>query len=92
MVIRDAVIQKIKEHQFITAPVSESTSLYKDLGFDSLNFIVFLTEIENSFSITINIDEMERCTQVGELIALVKKKTRKDGQEDDQTITDAAKR
>lgn len=90
MVIREAIIRKIKEEQFVTASVSESSSLYLDLGFDSLSFIVLLTEIERMFSITINIDEMENCIQVGELITLVKSKMRQEDRCDGQTAADRA--
>lgn len=92
MMIRESIISKIKEQSFVTIPVSETSNLYTDLGYDSLNFIVLLTEIETMFSITININEMENCIQVKELIALVRRKIAQEGKKNGQTITAESER
>lgn len=74
MTIRDAVIQKIKEVRFAAGPVTEETNLYLDLGFDSLSFINLLMQIEELFSVTIDIGEMQSCIRVGRLIEVVEAK------------------
>lgn len=82
MTIREAVIQKIKEAQHITVPVTEESNLYTDLGYDSLSFIALLTQLEAMFSITINIDEMQACVQAGYLIELVELRAGRRGTDD----------
>ena len=79
MTTAEQIIQKIEKEVFISHPVTETSSLYTDLGFDSIMFISLLIEIEAAFSIVIDIDEMEQCVQVGQLIALVEKKSAERG-------------
>ena len=74
MMVRDIIFQKIKENVFISVPITETSNLYMDLRFDSLSFIVLLTEIEEIYSITFDITEMETCLQVGQLITIVENK------------------
>jgi len=74
MIIRDAIIHKIKENIFVSAPITEKSNLYTDLGFDSLSFVVLLTEIEEEYSIIFDITEMETCLQVDQLITIVENK------------------
>lgn len=75
MTIREAVIRKIKEVRFAAGPVSEETNLYLDLGFDSISFISLLIQIEELFSISIDIGEMQSCIRVGRLIEVVEAKS-----------------
>ena len=71
MMVRDVIIEKIKGNVLVSVPINEKSNLYTDLGFDSLSFITLLTEIEEAYSITFDISEMETCLQVGRLIKTV---------------------
>lgn len=73
--IRDEVIRMIEETARL--PVSDvKNNLFKELGLDSLSFIQLLFAIENRYSITFDIMEMESCLEVGFLIALTEKKVK----------------
>lgn len=73
--IGDEVIRMIEEATEL--PVSDiKNNLYRDLGLDSLSFIQLLLAIENSYSITFDITEMESCLEVGVMIALTEKKVK----------------
>jgi len=74
MMVRNVIIEKIKGNVLVSVPINEKSNLYTDLGFDSLSFITLLTEIEDAYSITFDISEMETCLQVGRLIKTVQKK------------------
>ncbi|WP_024291844.1 acyl carrier protein [Lacrimispora indolis] len=75
MVIHDEIIRLIEETAKL--PVSDrKRNLYKDLGFDSLSFIHLLLKIEDMYSITFDISEMESCLEVSQLIALTEKKVK----------------
>jgi len=73
--INDEIIRMIEEAaQF---PVSDrKINLYKDLGLDSLSFIHLLLKIEDTYSITFDITEMESCLEVGRMIKLAEKKVK----------------
>ena len=71
MMVRNVIIEKIKGNVLVSVPINEKSNLYTDLGFDSLSFITLLTEIEEAYSITFDISEMETCLQVGRLIKTV---------------------
>ncbi|MDR7812800.1 acyl carrier protein [Lacrimispora sp.] len=73
--INDEIIRMIEEAaQF---PVSDrKINLYKDLGLDSLSFIHLLLKIEDMYSITFDITEMESCLEVGRMIELAEKKVK----------------
>lgn len=71
MMVRNVIIEKIKGNVLVSVPINEKSNLYTDLGFDSLSFITLLTEIEDAYSITFDISEMETCLQVGRLIKTV---------------------
>lgn len=72
--ISDQVLKMIEGINSISAPIKKNTNLYTDLGIDSLSFISFLLKVEETFSITFDIIEMEMCLQVDQLISLVKNK------------------
>lgn len=87
MMIRDEIIQLIKENAYVSAPITEKTNLYTDLSVDSLSFIALLLEIEEAYSVTFDITEMEMCLQVGQLIRIVENKI-KEEHGYDQTFAD----
>ena len=68
------IIELIERKKRLPSKICEKTHLYFDLGIDSLAFVEFLLEIEQTFSIIIEISEMESCLLVGSLIANVKNK------------------
>lgn len=73
--IRDEVIRMIETTARL--PVSDvKNNLFKDLGLDSLSFIQLLFAIENRYSITFDIMEMESCLEVDFMIALTEKKVK----------------
>lgn len=75
MAINDEITRMIEEAAKL--PVSDrKNNLYKDLGFDSLSFIRLLLKIEDLYSITFDITEMESCLEVSQLIALAEKKVK----------------
>lgn len=72
--VENTVLQIIELSKPIPVPVTMESNLYTDLGFDSLSFIVLLLEIEDTFSISFNVLEMENCLRVSQLIKLIKSK------------------
>lgn len=81
VMISDEVIQMIEE--MAQLPVSDrKNNLYKDLGLDSLSFIYLLLKIEDRYSITFDITEMESCLEVGRMIALAEKKVKEKNKND----------
>lgn len=79
--IRDEVICMIEETAKL--PVTDiKNNLYKDLGLDSLSFVKLLLSIENLYSITFDIMEIEFCLEVDFLIALTEKKVKEKRQND----------
>lgn len=87
MGIYHEIILMIKRAKYISFPISTESNLYTDLGFDSLAFISFLVQIEETYSITFDISEMELCLQVGQLIKITKSKI-KEREHHDQIVTD----
>lgn len=81
--VRDGIIQKIKENVYVSTPVTEKTNLYADLSLDSLSFMALLMEIEEAYSVTFDITEIETCLQVDQLIAIVENKIKEHGNGDD---------
>lgn len=81
--ISNQVIQMIEEINLISAPIKKNTNLYTDLGIDSLSFINFLLKVEETFSVTFSIIEMEMCLQVDQLISLVNNKVKESEENDD---------
>jgi acyl carrier protein len=51
--------------------VASHSSLAADLGLDSLQTLEFVAELEDSFGITVPIDEVPRIQTVGEVVACV---------------------
>lgn len=74
--IRDEIIQMLEEVKCMPIPVEGKTNLYFDLGINSLSFISFLLRIEEQYSISFDIAEMEKCLQVDRLITFVESKVK----------------
>ncbi len=52
--------------------IKDGSLLREDLGLDSLSFVIIL-EIEKEFGITLSVDGMSACKNVGDVIAIVEK-------------------
>lgn len=74
MTAREQVTELISKRKFTNASVSESSDIYRDLGFDSLAFVELLVQIEDKLAISFDIEEMESCLNVGVLLNIVEKR------------------
>lgn len=74
MDINTEVIKIITATKNLYVPVKESSDLYRDLDFDSLEFIQLIIKIEETYSINFDLLEMDQCLQVGRLIKAVEHK------------------
>lgn len=72
--INEEIINMIEDAKGLPIPVKKNSNLYTDLGFDSLSFVELLLKIEETYSITFAIAEMEICLQTDQLIVLVENK------------------
>lgn len=65
-----------KNHKTQGFVIDEETNLINDLGFDSIDLIRIIVEIENEFSIDFSVEELdvEKVMKVGELFYLIKTK------------------
>lgn len=73
MSIRDELIQMVTEA--VKMPISDvKKHLYQNFGLDSLSFIQLLIAIEDRFTITFEISEMQSCLDVSQLIEITEKK------------------
>lgn len=70
------IVQMIEARKCVAAAVGMEANLYTDLAFDSLAFTDLLVKIEDAFSISFEISEMEQCLWVKNLIALVDQKVK----------------
>ena len=52
--------------------INESTELWQDLGFDTLDSIELLMDIETKFDLHINDDKWDKCVNVEDILKLVK--------------------
>ena len=52
--------------------INESTDLWEDLGLDDLDSVELLMAIETKFEITINDDKWDKCTNVEDVLKLIK--------------------
>ena len=52
------VIAKVMQDDEIMATINEDSDIIYDLGFDSLQMVDFLLEVEKEFSISINLEEL----------------------------------
>ena len=71
MDISGEIIRIIREE---SPGAAEGEDLYSDCGFDSVSFIELLLRLEDYFSISFELGEMEECVHRAVLIALVEEK------------------
>lgn len=72
--ISNEIFQMLDESKIVPIAIKKDSDLYKDLGMDSLSFIRFLLKVEERYSISFDILEMELCLKVDNLISIVKDK------------------
>lgn len=64
-----ATLQKILSTKFSNnQEITLDTNLLEDLGFDSLDIVELVVEIEDEFNIVLNEDHLTRVKTVGDLI------------------------
>lgn len=69
-IVKEIIAEK-SEYDFVT--INEKTNLTKDLGMDSLEKVMVIMELENTFGISIPDDEVDNAVTVEDCIALVEK-------------------
>lgn len=74
MKVRDEIIILIENTKLLYVPIEETSDLYRNLNFDSLEFIRLLLSIEEAYDIRFSLVEMDKCLRVDRLIAIVEKK------------------
>lgn len=73
--MKEKVIEIVADKAGIeVSEVKEGSLLQDDLGFDSLDFVELVMEIENSFKIKITDSEYEKVQTVSDIITLVQSK------------------
>jgi acyl carrier protein len=66
----------IENDMFIDLPndeLSEDHDMFDDLGFDDLDRLYFLMNIEKEFDLSIDDEEFDRFTTIGEVISYLEK-------------------
>lgn len=84
MRVHDEIIGLVKNAKLLCVTVEETSDFYRDLNFDSLEFIQMLLSIEEIYDIKFDLVEMDMCLRVDRLIEIVEKKLK--GAPDDQTL------
>lgn len=74
--IENQIIQFIQQEAPLPVRVKRNSNVLNDLGFDSLSFFTLLLTMEEKFSVNINIQEMESCLLVNNLIEIIERKRR----------------
>jgi Acyl carrier protein len=74
MEISKKIVELIKDTKSVYVPVKEDMDLYRDLDFDSLEFMQLIINVEETFSITLGLLEIDRCRRVEQLIKTVEGK------------------
>lgn len=74
MTLYKEIMRIVEEESRISAPIRGKSNLYYDYAFDSLSFMSLLLRIEETYSITFGIAEIEQCIELEKLIALVELK------------------
>lgn len=73
MTTQDKLIAIVRKFSKISGSDINISTGIKDLKFDSLDLLEFQMEIDDQFGIEIEIEEFLKCSNVDDLIALVKK-------------------
>lgn len=72
--VKKQLFKLITKYKCTNANVTINSNLYTDLGLDSFAFVAFLIETESMLNITFNLDEMENCLVVKNLIQICNEK------------------
>jgi acyl carrier protein len=70
------IIEEISNKEVDTLVFREDTTLTRDLGFDSINIIQLIVEVEAQFNIEIEDDDLgvENISNFGKLCSIIEKK------------------
>lgn len=72
--IQDRVLRIVATQSgMATGAVSRDTNIFTDLGYDSLDFLELLMELEDEFGIELADEDCEKCRTAGDFIALVER-------------------
>ena len=74
MIDMDKIIEIIRteaDEEYKDAEINADTDLQEDLDFNSLNMLVVVNEIEEEYSITIEIDDLKSIRTIGDIEKLV---------------------
>ncbi|MBQ3901749.1 MAG: hypothetical protein K6C41_01630 [Lachnospiraceae bacterium] len=73
--ITETIIRLIREYipQLENEELSEESIINRDMGIDSMNFILVMCKIEGEFSIKIPHEEWDHYTRLGDLVDAVLK-------------------
>lgn len=82
MSVKETILPLIEQKTVISTPITETTDLYRDLYLDSLSFVCLMMDIEQLYTISIELTEMPGCHIFGNLIELVEKKIEEAGSHD----------
>lgn len=79
---REDLLKRLEEIIKVQDPakallISEKTSLKDDLGVDSIEFMEFVINVEDAFSISIPDEDVETLMTIGDLIDYLQKKLAK---------------
>jgi acyl carrier protein len=72
--VREEIIQLIRQSKPVSSPIGEETNLCKDLGLDSLDFVLIMMCLEEAYGISFALRELEPCLVFGFLVSKVKEK------------------
>ena len=71
-----SIVSKFAKNQERLVHVSDSTSFRNDLGVSSTSLIDIVLDLEDTFHITIEDDELKQIDTVGSAVALIEAKQR----------------
>ena len=74
MVSLTNIVILINEIRVVNVDIDLSTNLYTDLGFSSIQFVRFISMVENKYEIAFDIMEIQECIQIERLINLINHK------------------
>ena len=74
--INEEIISMLEAVKCIPVPITENTNLFLDLGIDSLSFVKFLVRLEERYTISFDIAEMNQCLRLGRMVELTKSKVK----------------
>lgn len=72
--IQNNTVKILENYNFYDTKITKDSHLFLEIGVDSLSFITLITEIEDTFNINIEIENIGNCFFVKDLVKIVQKK------------------